>query len=203
MTLNGLLEHMKFSVFGIDFSVNPLFFPLLTFMLLADKSGVALPVVLAMMIHESGHIFAMVLFKKRIQKIEMMPSALLIKGEASYSFCEDFAIASAGIVFNVLFCAFFVALNKIFSADFLLFAAANIALGALNLLPIHGLDGGKILMGFLCNFFKNYDKIFKIISAAFSIFFAAAFLWCIYKGVFNITALFFIVYIFAVLLIKV
>lgn len=85
-------------------------------------------------IHELGHVLAALLFKWKIEKIVILPFGGLTKFNEKINrpIYEEFIISIMGIIFQIVFCY---NLNKYY----------NILIIIFNLLPIHPLDGSKII----------------------------------------------------------
>ncbi len=144
---------MEFTIKNCRIEISFLFFAALTFSLLCDRTGIAGISILAAIIHESGHIAAMILLKIPPQKICMNPFGIDIVEETLKlrSRKKDAIISLAGPAFNFFSCFIFAISfylwpqEKIFSL-----AAANLGLGLFNILPVEPLDGGQALYSLLC-----------------------------------------------------
>lgn len=118
--------------------------------------------ILAVIIHESGHVLFILLSSQKIVAISILPCGLDIKREGSSSYLTDAAVYIAGPLFNLVFAVF----------SYLFFpplAAANLVFGIFNLLPVVPLDGGCALRALILNF-SAIDfayRVSKIISASF------------------------------------
>ena len=108
--------------------------------------------VLAVIIHESGHLLVMLrlgYFPKRI-KISLFEIDIRDEGRQQRSTRENLLIIFFGPAANFI-CflpAFLIYLNG--AVCFLPFAAANLSVGLFNLLPVMTLDGGQLLYLVLC-----------------------------------------------------
>ena len=111
--------------------------------------------VLAAMIHEVGHIIAIVWSGHRVGNIVIKGLGAEIHTDSLGS--DEWLCAMAGPVAS----SFLVLLSKVFP----LLAICAFIQATVNLLPIPPLDGGRILKGLLCFIFeeKNADKYTKII----------------------------------------
>lgn len=130
-------------------------------------------------VHELGHILVALCFKWNIDKIIVLPFGALTKFNeiVNKPLIEEFLIAIAGITFQILF--FILTKNKI---DYRYFSTINYFILIFNLIPIHPLDGSKIL-----NIIFNKITTFKnsilltVIISYISIIFLATMLFRINK----------------------
>lgn len=194
---------MKLKILGIDVSVSPLFFGVITFMLLTDKSGTALAAVLAIITHELGHIVAMKFCKRRIKSVDFSPSAILIKGNCGASFWDDLLVYSAGVISNLFFAVFFFIAQPLLNHSLLFYIAAQILIAAINIIPAEGTDGGAILKLLLQKLFNAWELIFRVVSILFGIVSLLITIIFVLNGWNNPSILLFGIYIFIVALIKV
>ncbi len=119
------------------------------FFFLAVLSGVAdtLPVLLAALVHECGHLVACRFYGVPVRLFAPSPVGAVIGYDATcLTYGQEAAIAAAGPLANalsvlcVLFCR---------GRFFALFGVSSLGLCFFNLLPLTGLDGGVILRTFL------------------------------------------------------
>ena len=130
-----------------------------------------------LVLHECVHLFVSYIYGEKIKKIKLYGFGISIELE-TYAFYENYVkeivICLSAPIFNLLF-GFFLLYMK---AEFL--AYLNISIGAINLLPVLPLDGGRALRSYICNKYgitRGYkqtiiiSRIFLIILAIFSIYF--------------------------------
>lgn len=162
---------MTFQLFGIDFKISVPFAVIILFLLITDKTGLMSASLVAAAVHEVGHIVLMKKLSCAPRKIELIGGGALITGTAFCTFGENIAITVAGPAANVLTALLMLLFGHIFSNNTLyVFAAVQFAVGAVNLLPIKGLDGGELLKALLSNIFKtNIEMRFKLISVTFAV----------------------------------
>ena len=103
---------------------------------------------LAILVHETGHLAAIVFFKQKIDCIVVGVGGFDIKRRGGSSYYADAVIAILGPLFGVLFA--FVG----YWLGFFEFFIFSLAYSILNLLPIFPLDGGCFLSAFLNCFFR-------------------------------------------------
>lgn len=99
---------------------------------------------LSILIHESGHLIAMVLCSRSPDGLEISAFDIRIIKNQKYTLTlpENIFITSAGALMNFLCCLLFLHINETF-------AYVNLFIGLFNLLPASTLDGGQLLFLFL------------------------------------------------------
>ena len=123
-------------------------------MLTFDKTGLILPTLMAVMLHEIGHLFMMWVKGVAPKGIKLIPASVQITNAFSKCYKNDIVIALAGPMVNFLFFgAFYYNYLCYQNMDMLYFALLNLLIGGYNLLPVKGLDGGTILYCVFCGFF--------------------------------------------------
>ena len=161
---------MTIKIFGSKITISFLFTALIALLLLFDKSGIFVLALIAIIIHETGHLLAMKLLKQTPLEIRMMPAGVIItKNKILTSFKDEFIIASGGIILNLYFTIIFVIFYKcqISERFFLSLAIINIIIAIFNMLPIYGLDGYDMLRILLCR--KNEKAHIMIIISSVTI----------------------------------
>lgn len=160
----------------------------ITVLLLLDKNGTLSLAFLSALLHEIGHIVAIILQKNIPETIEFTPFGLrmkYIKKELSYR--KEIQAAISGPLVNLIL--FFIFDNEVFKD-------INLALAIFNLLPVGELDGGRICYSLIAKI-KNPAAAKKVqrtlgtlfLCLAFFILFAEAFF-----GIFNYSYFLFVVY---------
>lgn len=106
--------------------------------------------VLAMIIHESGHVLCYYAVSGKVRMPRGDISGLRISKSEMRNYKEDMLIYGAGIISNLL--AIFIAvLLKMPKSDFrTIFITVNFATAVSNLLPIEGYDGQRMIDALLC-----------------------------------------------------
>lgn len=137
---------IKFNIFGINFLLSIGFFGVVTLMLYIDKTGLMLPTITAIVLHEVGHIIALSIFKSKPERVILRVGAVGISGRFLLTAKNEIIMLLAGPLVNViLFFAFFFFYFVFGNITILNFALVMLVMGIFNLLPIIGLDGGEIL----------------------------------------------------------
>lgn len=114
-----------------------------------DKSGAASCAFLSALLHEMGHIVSFSLQKRAPAQIAFTPFGLrLTEGQRAgsgaqetASYTKEIQAAFAGPLVNLIICFFAPRSQPLF--------LINIALFTFNMLPVHELDGGRILHAYL------------------------------------------------------
>ena len=137
---------MKFKIFSTEINVSFLFMAVLTLALIIDKTGFILPVFLATVFHEAGHLAAMFVLHCQPKKINLIPGSIQIVRGFGVRAQGEFFILLSGPLSNLLFAAISFLFYYFLKVSFFIsFSAVNLLIFAFNLLPVRGLDGGSIL----------------------------------------------------------
>ncbi len=176
-------------------SVNISFYfaAVLTLSLLLDKTDISLYSILSALLHETGHLTSLFLFKARPKEISFGLFGMRItRGAKTLSFRQEVLTALAGPFVNIILFAVFLCCKKT-----LMFSAVNLALGIFNLLPVKPMDGGEALYFFLCSFCEEnrIKRITDITTVLTVIFLTAAGVIVLIKSGYNFMLLVVSVYI--------
>lgn len=173
---------MSVRLFGIKFTVTFYFAALITFMLSLNAPITVIYAVVFSVIHELGHLSAMVLLNNKPQAVIFEITGMNILRTENYrtSIKNEIVIALAGPFMNflcfVFFCFMYASSNN---RQLMIIACINLVLMVFNLLPIKRLDGGMALYFALSKFFSV--KCCSLILLGFScVFIALIYLWGIY-----------------------
>lgn len=115
------------------------FFLLLSLALLFDRSGLAVGCICAALLHELGHLLAMVVCGVPITAVYLCPLGVRIERAESPSLRRELFINLSGPMVNLLLAL------VLYRAGKLSFSAVNCALGLFELCPLPSLDGGQAL----------------------------------------------------------
>ena len=156
-------------------------------------------------IHEFGHILAIIKYDKKISGVKI--NAFSIDIEQNYDFNisnkKELVVLLCGPLINLIFFAIFALFYKILNLNiFKIFSIQNLIIGILNLLPIYSLDGGQILFIFLKQKFDIYNSnmILFIISIIFILPITALGFLLVAKSDFNFSLLILIFYLISLFL---
>ncbi len=153
---------IDFTVLKTKVYVSPFFFSVLTLILLLDKTGISGYAVLFSLLHEMGHILALLCKKIRPKAVVVTLFGIHIELPGNLGTTEKCIVLMAGFTANFLLGIFFFCVGK---TDL---AVINIFLGIFTALPIASTDGGSILKTVLEEFFSHKaEKIFKFVSGIF------------------------------------
>lgn len=144
------MKNMKFKFLGTQIYVSFLFMAVITVMLATDKTGMLLPALFAIIMHESGHLFAMWVLDCAPKQIKLIPASVQITSDITSRYKTDVAVSLCGpitnlVLFGVLYFNYLSFKNEVV----LVYALINLIIGIFNLLPVTGLDGGTVLFSFL------------------------------------------------------
>ncbi len=196
---------MKFKFFGTEIYISFLFCAVLCFMLVVDRTGLIVPTLFAVFIHESGHMLAMWAADCQPRAIRLIPTSVQIVRGFSPKKCDEVAITLCGPLANLVIFGVLLANHFIFKSEqSLLFSLLNLVIAIFNLLPVSGLDGGTLLSLTISHFTDIYkaESIVRIITAIFSVvvFLLGIYLWV--SGTVNISVFIIAVYLGVCSLIK-
>ena len=113
--------------------------------ILLEPMDIALPFILAAAIHEFGHLAAAMVLGIRLRSLEIGPLGATIRVcEGLISYKKEWLLCFSGPLFNLVsaaMVAFLIPQNE-FSR---LFCPISMIIALLNLLPLRGFDGGRML----------------------------------------------------------
>lgn len=178
-------------LFGVRCRLSLLFPALLTALLLWQPDGLAVSCVLASVIHECGHLLAMLAVGVSPQDCTLGAFGMRIRlGSRMPGYGQNVFISLAGPLANGLAAAGLLVLGSGRSA------AVHLTLAALNLLPAAALDGGEILRCCLCllGLESLVSPVLGLTSALILLPLAAGSLWLFLRGGGNGTLLIVSVY---------
>lgn len=128
----------------------PLLF-LLAFALSLDGTGIVRISLLCALLHESGHVWMYYLLWRRWPDLELSPSGIcLLRRGTSMMPYQELLLAAAGPLVNLFCCCIVLVWMQLthYSYTGYWFASTNLLVGGINLLPLPGLDGQRILRSF-------------------------------------------------------
>ena len=141
---------MKFKLFGTEIYVSFLFVAIISLMLAFDKTGLALPTLIAVAAHELGHLCVMWMLESTPKSIRLIPASVQITRDFSYSYKNDILIALSGPAVNMLlFVVFYINYLTFGNSGVFYYAMINLIVCFFNLLPVTGLDGGTVLFSLI------------------------------------------------------
>lgn len=168
---------MRFKLFGTEIYISFLFCALLCLMICVDRTGLVIPTLISVAVHEAGHLFVMYITESAPLSVKLIPASVQITRRAFESDKSAVSSLIAGPAANlcVALCA---GLNFYIyeKTGALNLAVINAALGLFNLLPVCGFDGGDLLLILLSKKHNPQKCVFilRIITAITALFTLAA-----------------------------
>lgn len=196
---------MRFKLFGTRIYVSFLFAAAVALMLAVDRTGLVVPTLFAVFIHESGHLFAMWACGSAPKSIRLIPASVQIVRGFSPRPGGEVAIALCGPLTNlVLFFTLLLNYYAFHHETVLNFALLNLIFGLFNLLPVRGLDGGTLLTALLCRRLELYraERIVRLLTAVFAVGFCVTGVIGALNGRFNLSVFILALYFFITALLK-
>ena len=197
---------MKFKLLGTEIYISFLFVAIIALMLATDRTGLLLPCLFAVTMHEVAHLFAMWLIDLAPKRIRLIPASIQIVRKFGVSYKKEIFVALMGPVANLLLFAVLY-FNYLSFGNIMVqyYSLINLVVGIFNLIPVIGLDGGTVLLEHLSQKmeYSKASAILKIItlSVCVTCIFLAIFMFV--KGKFNPSVLILAVYFFIMFLLKI
>ena len=137
---------MNFKFFGVCVEISYIFACTLVLFIANDKTGVFLPFLISVIIHELAHILLLLIFGCKLKRVKLLFGTVGLEYEENIKDSEKLFSLAAGPFSNLLAAVAF------FSLGFKTLFVINLVLAIYNLFPIKGLDGGDILEILLSRF---------------------------------------------------
>ncbi len=154
------------------FATNALSFTFWAIILFSfNTPAVAVLTFISAVIHECGHITALVLTGNFRGLVHFVPVGVRLYSRRQIGYRDELLILLAGPVANLLASLLLYLLSLLFGRYFLIFSLLNLFTAISNLMPIEGYDGYKILDIAICmkEGFKNGFQLLRGVSFAFSV----------------------------------
>ena len=196
---------MRFSLFGTKIYVSFLFCATISLMLAVDRTGLMLPSLFAVLIHETGHLFAMWAADCAPKEIRLIPASVQIVEKYGVSQKKQAGIVICGPLANVMVAVtIFINFYLTDSEMSLKFALLNSVLAVFNLLPVTGLDGGRLLEMLLTRKTDIYTatRTVNIITVVLACLLIITGVYFIIKGNINLSVFIVALYLFMCVIIK-
>lgn len=196
---------MRFKLFGTEIYISFLFAAIITAMLAVDRTGMVIPALFAVFMHEIGHLFAMWVLECAPKQIKLIPASVQIVSSMTKKIKNDIIIAACGPAVNlIIFISLYINYESFKNELTLYYALINLVIGLFNLIPVTGLDGGTILYSILCRKLNPNKamlilRIITLLIAAIVLFFAV---WLALQGKINISLFIIGIYLLVMNLIK-
>ena len=190
---------MRFRFFGTEIYISFLFSAVIAFMIATDRTGLVIPTLFSVLLHEVGHLIFMWIFECEPKSIKLVPASISITRGMSAKKYGDLLISLAGPIVNfIMFCSLYVNFLITKSAFSLDCALINLAFFTFNMLPVSGLDGGTVLKIILSKKFKDplkAERIVRIITLAVGLLVGIIGITLIINGELNISVFIVAIYI--------
>lgn len=190
---------MRFRFFGTEIYISFLFSAVIAFMIATDRTGLVIPTLFSVLLHEVGHLIFMWIFECEPKSIKLVPASISITRGISAKKYGDLLISLAGPMVNlIMFCSLYVNFLITKSAFSLDCALINLAFFIFNMLPVSGLDGGTVLKIILSKKFKDplkAERIVRIITLAVGLLVSIIGITLIINGELNISVFIVAIYI--------
>ncbi len=140
------MRPVRWTLWGFPVEMGTGFFGALCLCMLWDRSGTLCPCVLAAVLHELGHLYAMrrAGWDRCRVRFTVLGIRLQREGGAPVSYTSEIAVHLCGPAVNMMLGTFCALLSGVWAYARPLMLA-NLGLGVFNLLPVCPLDGGQAL----------------------------------------------------------
>ena len=130
---------------GVRLRISFWFFAAIALFLMLERQIFLWYIALPVLIHELGHLAAIILCRAKVAEIHLtLASARIVTRSVTLPYHSELAIAMGGIAANLLL-ALYLRFFEFQSLRTMLMIASNLAVAAFNMLPIGNLDGGRIV----------------------------------------------------------
>ena len=137
---------MSFRFLKIEFYISVPFAVMIAFLLILDSTSYMSASIFAMVLHEAGHLVAMKLTHCEPRSVRCCIGGMTIVGKAFTETKDSVIIALSGPMVNLILAAALWLIGSFCNNLLVLaFAVVQLLVGAVNLLPVKGLDGGTVL----------------------------------------------------------
>lgn len=181
--------------FGVRLCFDFSFFAVIGLFFAFDSGGYGWLCFAACICHELGHLAVMAVRGEGLDEIIFSGGGICIKKSDKPSLC----VLAAGCAVNfLLFAVFFAVLGR-GNIFYTVFGGANLFVGVFNLLPLRGLDGHGILEKALFRFlsFEAAERVMRAVEIFFGAVLILGVTLFLLSGSVNLTAVFVMIYIFA------
>ena len=152
---------LTFRLCGVPCRISLLFPALLTALLFYQPEGLAVTCLLASLMHEVGHLLAMLWWRVPPKECVLGLFGMRIRlGAHLTEYGRNIVVALAGPVVNAIAAA------MLWQWGVQQMAMVHLLLAGLNLLPVAVLDGGEVLRNFLClcGCHSSTDRVVEMVS---------------------------------------
>ena len=195
---------MSFTVFNTKIKISFLFMATLCVLLMCDKTGLVLPMLFAVFLHEMAHLSVMWVSRCAPKEINLCPGGVQILASTVKNKPEILILLSGPVINILLFIILWFPFDKTSHTSVLEFAVINLIYGVFNLIPVRNLDGGSIVEIILTEFlgFQKARIILNIITIAFAVFILLLALFFSINGDINYSLYIMVLYLFIPIIFK-
>lgn len=182
---------MKIRILGINIKVSFLFCAIISVLILCDTTGMIIPMLIAVFLHELGHLLVMKYFGCAPNEIKLIPGGIRIVSPVCAE-KHSILISLSGPLLNLIIFTVVYFSSSVLGVDYYLdFAFINLVYGIFNLLPFYSLDGGSIIEEIISTKFGTIkaQKILKLITVVGAVLFLLTFMIFSLKGNINYSVL--------------
>lgn len=196
---------MSIKILGTEIKISFLFVASVTTMIFIDKTGLVIPLLLAVFLHETAHLVMMKRYRVSPKEVLIIPGGIQIVNYHTIPRKIENKILLAGPLSNIIFFAVFLGLYFVSKSILLLrFSAVQLVVFLFNLIVAKGLDGGSLFYSICADKFgENLAEIFlNVFSFLNALFVALVGVYYLINGSVNISIFILAIYIFVFTLIK-
>ena len=196
---------MRFKLFGTEIYISFLFTAVITLMILFDRTGMAVPTICAVILHETAHLFAMWALECAPKKIRLIPASVQITASFTKQYRNDIIIAVCGPLANlILFLTLYTNYLAYGNTTSLYYALTNLLIAVFNSIPVTGLDGGTVLYCLIAkkHSVRTAQTVLKLITLLIAATAIATAIILTLKGKLNITLYIIGIYLIVMCIIK-
>lgn len=138
---------MKLRLFGVKIVISLPFTVMLSAMILLDKTGLLSAAFLAALVHEAWHIIAMYICGVKPSAVYFYVGAVeIVRSCKLVSKFKEVMISLSGPMINIIIGLLLLSLYGVLHNTVLInYGIVQLTMGAFNLLPVRGLDGGTVI----------------------------------------------------------
>lgn len=130
---------LNFIVLKTRVEISPMLFAVLTLFFLADRNGIALPVLVFSCLHEAAHFLVLLLEKTPPLSVSLRITGIRMELSDQMETGDKVKVLIAGFSLNFILSALFCFLGK------RTWSVINLCLGCFTSLPLPSTDGGAVL----------------------------------------------------------
>ena len=140
---------MSVKIFGVTIEISYIFCCLITLFVAIDRTGLLIPLIVSMLLHQFAHVSVLLLFGCKLKKIRLLPGLIGVDYKCIPDKSATVISLLSGPISN------FIAAYVCFLSDYNTLFGINLILGIVNILPCSGLDGGAVIETTLCGILSN------------------------------------------------